>query len=455
LSKALLKALLPAALAMASPVHAREESAITIALGGDMIGPYRSISGLSDPGFDAVRALFRGADLGYANQEGSIFDLETFDGFPAPENGGGYPRMARASVAELRDMGIGLVSKANNHATDWGAHGLVATLRSLDEEGMAHAGAGADPAAACAPGYRDKVALVSAATTFPPMSLPTAPVNRRGAVSRAGPGICAIHVAAIREVSEAQLAALREIAGPLALNAGPDGREVRIADQRFRAAPQPGLTWEMKSEDLAPVMASIGAADAKASAVIFAVHAHETAGTVDDMPPRDFEPLLLHHANEAPGANDAIPADFVPLLMHGAIDAGADIALRTGPHQLSGIEIYKGKPIFYGLASLVFDFGGRRGYTAAAGQSIVFPPEWFETVVPVVTLRRGRVSEVRLYPAMIDPDAGPGGGLPHLAKGADAARILSRLQALSQPYGTNIRVKDDLGVIRPAVEGER
>lgn len=444
--KAFLIALL--ALGWAGNAAAEDDPTVVVALGGDLLGPYRSIAGLSDPGFDAVRALFRGADVGYANQEGSIFDLEGFDGFPAAENGGGYPRMARASAAELKDMGLGLMSKANNHATDWGAHGLLATLRSLDEAGIVHAGAGADPEAACTPGYRGKVALVSAATTFPPMSLPTMPVNRRGAVSRAGPGICGIHVAAIRQVSEAQLAALREIAGPLALTAGTDGREVRVADQRFRAAPQPGLTWEMKAEDLAPVMAAIAAARTKAPAVIFAVHAHETASTTDDMPPRDFEPLLLHRANEAPGANDPVPADFVPMLMHSAIDAGAQIALRTGPHQLSAIEIYKGKLIFYGLASLVFDFGGRRGYTAAAGQSIQFPAEWFETVVPVVTLRGGRVSEVRLYPATIDPDAGPGGGLPHLARGADAARILARLQALSRPYGTTIRVKDDIGIIR-------
>ena len=32
-----------------------------------------------------------------------------------------------------------------------------------------------------------------------------------------------------------------------------------------------------------------------------------------------------------------------------AIDAGADAFLGTGVHVLRGIEIYKGRPIFYGL----------------------------------------------------------------------------------------------------------
>jgi poly-gamma-glutamate synthesis protein (capsule biosynthesis protein) len=36
------------------------------------------------------------------------------------------------------------------------------------------------------------------------------------------------------------------------------------------------------------------------------------------------------------------------------VDAGADVVAGHGNHLLRGIEIYKGKPIFYGLASFVF-----------------------------------------------------------------------------------------------------
>jgi poly-gamma-glutamate synthesis protein (capsule biosynthesis protein) len=36
------------------------------------------------------------------------------------------------------------------------------------------------------------------------------------------------------------------------------------------------------------------------------------------------------------------------------IDAGADIIMGHHPHVLQGIEIYKGKPIFYSLGNFVF-----------------------------------------------------------------------------------------------------
>jgi hypothetical protein len=42
---------------------------------------------------------------------------------------------------------------------------------------------------------------------------------------------------------------------------------------------------------------------------------------------------------------------------HAAIDAGADIVVGHGPHFSLPIEVYKGKPIFYGLGSFSFHTG--------------------------------------------------------------------------------------------------
>src|SRR5580698_3320876 len=64
----------------------------TFAAGGDMIGPYHAFPDSTDGEFLRVVSLIRSADLAFANQEGSIFDLETFQGYPAAENGGGYPQ---------------------------------------------------------------------------------------------------------------------------------------------------------------------------------------------------------------------------------------------------------------------------------------------------------------------------------------------------------------------------
>ena len=53
--------------------------------------------------------------------------------------------------------------------------------------------------------------------------------------------------------------------------------------------------------------------------------------------------------NHEPGNWSESPGDFAVDFAHSVIDAGADMFIGHGPHQLRGIEIYKGKPIFYSL----------------------------------------------------------------------------------------------------------
>jgi len=146
---------------------------LSIAIGGDMIGPYVPQAATTDPEITAVSNLFRSADLGFANQEGSIFDAATFAGDAASENGGGYPLAPAARANDISAFGIALVSKANNHATDFGTQGLMASLRSLAAAGIPHAGAGLNRDAACSATYVEgrsgTVALISAATTYPPI----------------------------------------------------------------------------------------------------------------------------------------------------------------------------------------------------------------------------------------------------------------------------------------------
>src|SRR5205807_2450903 len=67
-------------------------------------------------------------------------------------------------------------------------------------------------------------------------------------------------------------------------------------------------------------------------------------------------------------------------IAHAAIEAGADIVMGHGPHYPLPIEVYRGKPIFYGLGNFSFDTGhdgrkhgdwmrlsiGQPGFSAAA-----------------------------------------------------------------------------------------
>jgi poly-gamma-glutamate synthesis protein (capsule biosynthesis protein) len=53
---------------------------------------------------------------------------------------------------------------------------------------------------------------------------------------------------------------------------------------------------------------------------------------------------------------------YMSEIAHAAIDAGADIVLGHGPHFSLPVEMYKGKPVFYGLGNFSFHtgHGGRK-----------------------------------------------------------------------------------------------
>ena len=51
-----------------------------------------------------------------------------------------------------------------------------------------------------------------------------------------------------------------------------------------------------------------------------------------------------------------------------AIDSGADIVVGHHPHVLQGIQVYKGKPIFYSLGNFVFNSGSKAGTNTMIAQ---------------------------------------------------------------------------------------
>lgn len=54
--------------------------------------------------------------------------------------------------------------------------------------------------------------------------------------------------------------------------------------------------------------------------------------------------------------------DYQVEIAHAAIDSGADAVLGHGPHFALGVEIYRGKPIFYGACNLSFNLGHREAH---------------------------------------------------------------------------------------------
>ena len=106
----------------------------------------------------AVRALLSHADLAIANFENPAPDAFKF-------HASGTVFSADPALIEgLANAGIDFVSLANNHIRDAGAKGILQTMANLDKWGIAHAGAGANLAAARKPAILDaggvKVAIL-------------------------------------------------------------------------------------------------------------------------------------------------------------------------------------------------------------------------------------------------------------------------------------------------------
>jgi hypothetical protein len=407
---------------------------ISFAAAGDLLGPYRPTLQLDDPMFSKVVAIFHGADVGFANEEGSTFDMATFTGWLGAENGGGYPLHTLAVARAFKAMGISLISRANNHATDWGTAGMLASDAALDAIGIVHAGTGRSLEAARAAAYLEspagRVALVASASTFPGMS----PAGDPGRGAGPRPGLNPLHVQRVtlvtaREMGELSRIARRESGGDPG-RPYPATRRLRLDDQYFELSERPGITYDVSDTDRSAIIHSIFEARRSADFVVYSIHAHETLTGNSDEP---------------------APADFLPPLFHSVIDAGADVVLRSGPHVLGGIEIYKGKPIFYGLGSLFFDLP--RGLTvasegpAADRVTLTFPPSWYDSAVAVSDFQGGKLTRVLVYPLMLETTEGARRGLPRRAFGADARRILETIRRCSAVFGTQLRIVSDVGIV--------
>lgn len=95
---------------------------------------------------DSLLEKMRGADITLANNEFSFSDR----GAPLP--GKLYTFRANPeSVKYFTEMGVDLVSLANNHVYDYGPDAFEDTLSTLDEAGIPHVGAGMNLAEAEAP----------------------------------------------------------------------------------------------------------------------------------------------------------------------------------------------------------------------------------------------------------------------------------------------------------------
>ena len=119
-----------------------------------------------------------------------------------------------------------------------------------------------------------------------------------------------------------------------------------------------------------------------------------------------------------------------------SIDAGATAYVAHGSPEHKGVEIYKGRPIFYGLGNFIFHSRQPVGH---------YEKDVWQSVIVEVTVRGDSVDSVSFVPIELD-EGTPGEfflekrGFPEVADEATGLSILTRLAELSEAYGTQVKL---------------
>lgn len=436
-------------------MRSEEESSgrqdLTIALVGDcLISRPLTVRAQSDPRISAVRGILQQASAAIGNLETSIVDLRTQQ--HARRRSDEWIVAAPPAVAaDLANLGISVVGRANNHALDWGAKGMRETTRHLDEAGIAHAGVGEHLGQARLPAYYEtpygRVGLVSIGT--PEIGNHDAAGAEFGGMP-GRPGINPLRVS--REISlprrsMTELHAISRLLEPWSIQ-DVTGETLTLLGQRFVAGSTTAIDRVIDTTDLTSSIRAIRLGRQHADVLVVSLHVHE------EEPDRDGPPA------------------FVTEYAHAAIDAGADIVFGHGVHHLWPIEVYREKPIFYGLGNFILSpiqeyvhEGMYRHALGADPQALDELPtdadvmtilndryfddeRYFHSVVAEVALRPSDPA-VTLYPV----DLGYGrshteSGLPRIADPAIARRTLSLLQAMSTTqFNTELDLDKAIGRI--------
>ena len=123
--------------------------------------------------------------------------------------------------------------------------------------------------------------------------------------------------------------------------------------------------------------------------------------------------------------------DFQTEIAHAAIDAGADVVMAHAEHYPLGIEVYKGKPIFYGLSSFCFIRSNKR-----------FLRGWVGVVPRVSFDDRNEVSRIAF---MLVRQAD--NGEISFCQAADESAALADIQKYSDRFKTKLQPAGDEVVV--------
>ncbi|TRO53610.1 hypothetical protein E2P71_05990 [Candidatus Bathyarchaeota archaeon] len=411
---------------------------------------------------DDLKAIFdraHSADIAFMNLEIAI---HSFDGYPIGD--GKYDAYGQADPAiaqDIKKQGFNIVSRANNHAMDYTEGGMMATTQYVEEAGLYHAGAGMNLAEAREPAYMETskgiVSLISATT----WELGLAGHARKDVVGR--PGVNPMRMIPTYHVDPEDYEKIKQVAAKLGILPEENEKGFNFPFRGHKFVPSDKTWREYKPHpvDLAENLQAVRGAKQLSDWVLFSLHDHY----------EEVHPPAGYRQKETPlkGLVDVV---------HQIIDAGADIIIGHGPHINRGIEIYKGKPIFYSLGNYIFqstlarrqpaDLFDLWGLNTEATTVELYmtrekPPSKFfkdqaywESVVAELDYEDKKLKEIRLLPIHLDMDPNKPlmeqrttAGVPHRAYGEQAKRIIENMQRLCNLYDTKVEYVDGIGVICP------
>ncbi len=425
-----------------------------IATGDSFITRHIAEDGYED--FCKVANIIKEHDVKFTNLETTIVRQQ---GYPAAVSGGTWAAAEPEYLEDLIDYGFNLFSTANNHSMDYSHGGILATIENIRQRNCICAGTGStlDEAAAAAYFTTEqgvRIALLGACSTCDPSAIAG---NANDAVT-GRPGLNPLRFVREYHIKRRQFKKLQKI-----LNQADFFAALNRAFARGFAAPYP--------KDTLLVGKDFFICRKKPKATSYAAKADMTRmlEQIEQARKQADYVLVSLHAHEYDGVNYRSPADYQKAFAHQCIDAGADGILGHGPHELRGIEIYKGKPIFYSLGNFIFQYetvsyqpadayekrGLDRNSTVeelmnlrSKNGSIGLGTDeniW-QSVMASFTAENGILTDITLYPITLDMHLPPRKrGCPRLA---DDDSVLHHLQALSQPFGTKLIIENGIARIR-------
>lgn len=414
----------------------------------------RRLPSMEDASFRKLAGVLRCADVRFTNLEVTVHNKE---GVPSALSGGTWAAAHPEVLRDLKAYGFNLVAWANNHTLDYLYEGLHATQKHLDHFGFVHAGVGQNLAEASEVKYLEtvngRVALIAATSTF--HEFWAAGEQRPDMIGR--PGVNPLRYRVEHRISEERMRQLQEIADIVEINAeekllqkegfvvDPDSDAFRFGKYTFKIGPEEGRRTFPHQSDMTRILSRIQEAKRQADIVLVSIHAHEMKGEAKDQ-----------------------PADFLVEFSRKCIDEGAHGVIGHGPHIVRGVEIYKGRPIFYSLGNFIFqndsvshlpaDFFEKYGmghYDNVADaldkrshnntKGLGADPKVWSSVIPYWVMEDGILKELHLYPIDL------GFGQPRYRRGwpklSEKTDVLKNLQALSQPFGTHIIIEQGVGKV--------